>query len=363
MNNNKYFVLSLLISLFSFISCNSDSDTNGGGFDYDVTTVLTDWVNEAIVPEITSAKTTTDHLVSAFETFETDQTLENFTALKEAYFNAYLSFQIIEKYNFDTAENISFSGFLNSYPVNSTQIDTYIASGTFSAETLESSVLQKDKQGFPALDYLFNGLGTTETENFEALTTQHIDYISAVINRISSLTTEVSNSWDEEAKAAFISNTSSSLSGSMNIVFDRYVTNFERKIREAKVSIPAGVRSVETQPSKIESLYGSELSKDLLQEAFEGFESFYLGANDSMSFSDLLQGIGRSDIDLKMKEYIATIFEKISAIDPDLKLQVETDALKLVEIHDAMQSLVGVLKTDIKSSLSLSIITQDNDGD
>ncbi|MGK4567387.1 imelysin family protein [Flavobacterium sp. 3HN19-14] len=192
---------------------------------------------------------------------------------------AYKAYQYVAIYYIGKAEEVSLKESSNTYPASASGIDSNINTGNYNL----SLFAQFDKQGFPALDYLINGLGVNDalivgfyTTNPKA--TAYKQYLTDVTARLKTNAEAVAADWHGTFRDEFIANNGTSVSSSVNKTVNIFVKSLERDIRAAKVGIPAGVLSNGTTfPNKVEAYYKADVSKELLNTAVKAAQDFFNG--------------------------------------------------------------------------------------
>jgi predicted lipoprotein len=243
----KYFKVSSFIFAIVFLvtSCSSDSDNPVENMDsFDRGAMLVNWADNIIIPAYGSFNLKVSALNTKTSDFKANPSEANLQILRTAWKDAYLSFQNVSMFEIGKAEELRFRNRLNVYPANVDQIESFIDSGVYDF-SLPSTI---DKQGFPALDYMLNGLAETDAEILAFYTTNsnaegYKNYLQTLSETISSLSNEVLTSWSGGYRDAFVANTSSSASGAVDKLTNDYIFYFEKALRAGKVGIPAGVFS------------------------------------------------------------------------------------------------------------------------
>ena len=354
----------LLVFSIALFSCNDDNGDSENNEAFDRGALLSEWANDFIIPDFETAAAANAKLVTAKNEFIENASELNLVNLRTSYLDAYKAFQLVEKYNIGKAEELNFILNLNAFPTDVVKIQSNVEN---QATVNLSSVLNQNAQGFPALDYLINGLGTTNTEIVAFYTgtekDNYLSYLSKLVDRINSLNNQILTDWKGNGKRSFTGNSSSSVNGSVNIFVDKYINYFERRLRSAKVGVPLGHFTTEPFPQNIESLFKPEESRLLLKEAFNGARELYFGKNGNSSLSQTIKNLGNTELDMKLRQLFEAAESTIGELDSNLKLQVETDITKMRETRDALQRIVVLLKVDAASTLSISILSPDSDGD
>lgn len=362
----------LFLALFVFAACTSDNGDEEeiiGSNSFDRKAMLANWADNIIVPAFENFASSTQDLQEKTNSFTTNPSEDNLVQLRSAYERAYLDFQTVSMFEIGKAEELNYRNFLNTYPADITTIVNEIESGDYNL-SLPSTY---NEQGFPALDFLINGLADSDQEIVSAYSSEEYkNYLSDVSKRINSLTNEVNASWQGTFRDNFVNNTSSSSTGSVDKFTNDYVLYFEKFLRSGKIGFPAGVFTGEPSPGNVEALYSQDLSKALyiqsvksVQDFFNGkyFEgnqtgpSFkqYLDYLDTMKEGQILSNLINSQF--------STILNQATGLDQSLKSQVQTNNTEMLQAFDELQKQVVLLKVDMMQALSISIDYVDSDGD
>ncbi|EKT4499388.1 imelysin family protein [Flavobacterium psychrophilum] len=370
----KKVVLILSLATFLFSCSKNEEETVKTENAYDRTALLTNWANNIIVPSYVNYQEKVQLLVTNINNFNTTPTVSNLETVRASWLESYKAYQYISIYNFGKAEEIYIKESSNTYPTNRIGIEANITSGSYNLEHLS----QFDKQGFPALDYLLNGLHTNDativgfyTTNTNA--TNYKSYLLAVANRLKTNADAIVTSWNSGFKTSYIANNGTSVSSSINKTANNFVKNLEKDIRTGKLGIPAGVFSSGVKyPEKTEAYYKNNISKILLNEAVKASQDFFNGKH----FNSTTTGEGfRSYLDFlnvvrngqKLSTIINNQFTPIyaanNALNDSFSQQVTNDNAKMLAAYDALQQNVVYTKLDMMQALNIAIDYVDGDGD
>lgn len=369
-----------ILFLFSFISivvvaCSSSEDSNDSpATSYDKTALLTNWADNIIIPSFENYQTKVNVLSASVATFNGSPSEINLATLRTSWLEAYKAFQSVSMYNIGKAEEITFKESANTYPANATQIDINISTGNYNL----SQNLQFDRQGFPGLDYLINGLATTDSGitafyTTDALASNRKTYLTAVTTRLKSQADAIVNDWKSAYRNTFVSNNGNSVSSSLNKMTNNFVKNLEKDIRTGKLGIPAGLFSNGTKyPEKTEAYYKSDVSRELLTIAIKAEQDFFNGKNfnnsttgESLkSYLDYLNAVrsGQKLSDIINNQFTAT-YTSINLLNNSISQQINSDNSKVIAAYNVLQQNVVYIKLDMMQALNISIDYVDGDGD
>ena len=372
----------LLLLLFLLIwSCSDDNPSGPDADDFDREAILLNWADNIIIPAFQSFSTTTDELETAGNSFAEDpnqQTLEN---LREVWRTCYLSWQRVSMFEMGRAMDIDLRGNLNTYPVSANEsspnpdqtIQKNIQTGSYNLE-LPSL---RDTQGFPALDYLLNGLADSDADILGYYTTHeeatvYEKYVTDLVNRMNELAEEVLDHWESGYRDQFVSNSGNGANASLDMMVNDYIFYYEKALRAGKVGIPAGVFSGTPLATHVEAYYSDGFSKELLMEALNAAQNFFNGKHfgsqqtgESLaSYLDYLNTMkGGADLTQLINNQFESARDQAENLNSNFVVQIETENSEMLATYDELQKNVVYLKVDMLQALNINVDYVDADGD
>ncbi len=362
-------VLVLLIA-----SCCSDDNSGGTSNNFDRQAMLVIWADHLIIPAYRAFQTKMTALKSASDIFVQTPTEANLLILRQEWQAAYIAWQSVSMFEIGPAEDMQYRGFMNIYPTDATSIENSIASGTYSLV----SVSTQDEQGFPAIDYLINGLSDvsdSEIVNFytsNANAAGYKAYLNDVITKMNTLTTQVISDWQGSYRNTFVSNSGSSASSTVDRFVNDYIFYYEKALRAGKIGIPAGVFSNNILPGNVEAYYKADLSKQLFNTALNAVQDFFNGKHFNSnttgaslkSYLDFLNTIknGEDLSTLINNQFDATRSSAIN-LSTNCANQVQNNNTQMLATYDQLQANVVLLKVDMLQALDINVDFVDADGD
>lgn len=369
-----------LIFTFCFLSCGGGTeptdeiDPIDTGKDRKL--VLTHLADEIIMPAYANFKVKFDLMQSTSEAFvnqPASTTLSNFRA---AWVDAYVEWQKVELFDFGPAEKQTIRNFYNIYPANTKGISDNILDVSSNLETPSSYAMQ----GFPALDFLLNGVGSSDTEilaYYQNATegSKRLAYIKRLVVRMNSLLTKVTDEWNSTYRETFITKTGLDIGSSSSLMVNGFVLHYERFIRSGKFGIPSGAMlNGVVSPDKVEAFYKKDISKTLATTAHQSYIDFFNGKSiktgiEGPSLKTYLNALKAMDsaTGKSLSELLNTQFGLASAqieiLKPNFFEEVKTNNQAMVSVYNEMQKAVRMLKVDMTSAMSITITYTDNDGD
>jgi len=328
------------------------------------------WADEIIIPAYTNYISDLDILKESSTAFFTDPSEPNFNTFRDSYILAYTSWQQVSMFEIGKAEEIGLRNFTNIYPTNVDLIESNINNQNFDLALPSNFVAQ----GFPALDYLLFGKGDDDEVIVQALTSANVTtYVEALIDRLNDLSTEVLDDWNGGFRDEFVSNDGSSATASTDKLVNDFLFYYERFLRAAKVGIPAGVFSGNTEPDRVEGLFSDIYSKLFFEAGFSSAQDFFNGISfidgrEGVSLKQYLEEIqltNNSDFDIaaSINDNWQSAELVLIDINANFRNQVLEDNAEMLALYDELQKAVVSLKVDMLQALNIQVDFVDADGD
>lgn len=357
-------ILTIPLLLLVFHSCKKEKKIDEIE-SFDKAKMLEFYAEDIIIPRYNELENNISSLSSSMTAFSSSSTLSNFENLRAAFDSTYLTWQSVSFIDFGPAKSNTLKSVFNIFPVDTIQIENNIANGSY----VLGSASNIDAIGLPALDYLLHKKpnATQALAEFKnADSTERKQYVQAVINQLSATLSSVVTSWNSNYKNTFIKSDGNGQGSSLSEIVNALNLDFEKFIRDGKIGVPLGVRSLGTPlPLKSEA-YFSSLSKELASKSISSFQSYFNGKN-GIGLDDYLNHLdakhGSSLLSDKINGQFTSILNKIDQLSGPLSQEVLVNQSKVQEVYDEMQKMVVLLKVDLSSALSVLITYQDNDGD
>lgn len=361
--------LLLFLPLVWLCSCGSDTNTPEETDNYDRQAMLANWADNIIIPAYENYVSNLEGLVSSSQTFVGDPSVANLQSLRNDWKDAYLAWQWVEMYEIGEAELLRLQGLTNTYPPDPQEIETIIAAGEYNLD-LPS---RRNQQGFPAIDYLINGLADTDQGTVDTFAqTQYQTFLMDLVNRLNDLTSQVLTDWKDSYRDEFVLNSGSSATASVNKLTNDYVFYYEKFVRAAKIGIPAGVFSGTKDQATVEAYYQNDFSKTLFNEALNAAQDFFNGKHFSSSttgegyasYLDYLREIqGGDDLKQMINDQFDVARATGSGLADSFAEQVVSNNVLMLQTYDDLQENVVLLKVDMLQSLDIRVDYVDADGD
>lgn len=354
----------VVMATLSLSSCTEDEDSAVTGEEQnqpsatDFTDLLTNQVNEVIIPTMVTYQNKMTAFVSAVNGLAASIDAVNLTATRNAHKKAYLAYQAVAVHNYYATANTGLIENTNLYPVDPAVLDNLISNRSFNFGT----TAQERANGFPAIDYmLYHASDGVAYFNADG---NRIDFLSALVTSMKSKSDDLVAQWSGNLITNFVSNGGTDLGSSISVQLNESLVYYEDHIRENKVGIPIGKLGPNDSPipadaTKIESYHQSlsagneDFTLELVKAAIEEMEDFYLGESslqvNGTGYDDILLIRNQAAVDQDIKTLFTTIYTLI-----DERSSISGNP----ELYNNIQALVTIYKSDLLPLLNV----QDSDG-
>lgn len=369
----KSFLLLLLFLPLLIIGCSKDTPSGPAADDYDREAILINWADNLIIPAFENMQAATSDLHAQAQAFTNQPDTFRLDSLRDSWKQAYLAFQQVSMFEMGKAMELYYRDNLNIYPTDTTEIHQNIQSGSYNLmlPSLNNS------QGFPALDYMVNGLGANDADILNYYTihqnsSNYKVYLTDLTFRIDSLTQAVLTDWKDRYRDEFVSNSGNGANSSLDMMVNDYLFYYEKYLRAGKIGIPAGVFSGTPLTTHVEAYYSQDFSKALFMEALNASHRFFKGTHfngttNGESLSSYLEYLSTLKNDTGLSVLIDEQFDAARAqadnLAPHFGDQIETDNSLMLATFDELQKNVVYMKVDMLQALNINVDYVDADGD
>lgn len=362
--------LTLLALCVVVASCDKESSTPAG---FDRGPMLENLGVNIIVPAYDTLAQRAARLEDAALLFTGERNEENLEKLRDAWLSAYIAYQHCGYFNFGPADNLVFNPAVNSFPISKITIDDNISSGSYDLSAVSSNTAK----GFAALDYVLYGLNPDPVyvvEQFDSddEASSRRQYLLDLVEDLRSRCDAVFERWSpagDNYLGTFVSLTGNDVGSATGMLLNGAIQYFERDVRDGKIGIPLGIRSLNVPiPGNCEALYAQH-SIILATESTKALQKLYLGKgiSEGIGFDDYLTSLNARRNGDPLADVIADQIDlaitRTAAIPEPYSETVEQNPGPATAAYQELQKLVVLLKADMMSALGILITYQDNDGD
>lgn len=358
----KHITILLLITAL-FWSCNGDEENpECQASDPDV--MLMDIRDFTILPAYQNAYNKIVEARDISQDFILTPSQDQLDPFRNAIKNAWLAWQEASGFEFGPASDVALRSNVNTFPVDSFGVLLRI-------ENQDITLIANDLKGFPALDLLINGIGSTDEEILAIYTgdsaADYTAYLTAVLIDIEDRILSVKATWEDSYGETFPTNTGFSTGSSFSMYINAYIQDWEQ-IKRERIALPLGLLTFQTPlPNQVECIYGGYSQELALAHAVSHY-NIYKSA-DHLGIQELVEGVTNftgnngETLDETMVAQFELGIANLSVVPDPLSETVLLDFDIVNEAYLALQDMVVLMKIDMTSGLGISINFADNDGD
>jgi predicted lipoprotein len=363
---------SFLILLFSLCiaSCMTDADDQCTTDDFDRGAMLNNWAENIIIPAYENYTNKLGDLKSDVVAFSDTPNQANLEKARTSWLAAYRAWQKVALFQIGKAEVLRLRDYTNTFPLDAVGVENNIASDSYDL----SLSTEMDKQGFPALDYLLNGVKDSDLEILNIYdNTSYTNYLRAVVTRLEDMALSVLQDWKTSYKSIFVTNECSSATASVDKLTNDFIFNFEKHIRVAKIGKPIGFFTNTPVPEAVEAFYKKDVSKELFVVAIQASRDFFAGKHFNSDTEGISLKSYLTDLDIQTvteESLSVVILEKMdkalstaNGLEDNFYNQIIADRDAFVVMRNELHSVVQVLKTNMIAALKIKADFNDADGD
>lgn len=339
------------------------------GSDYNRGRMLENYAVNLIIPSYSELNVKMNMVGSALGDFESSPNTNNLESLRNAIADARLSFQKCTSFEFGPATTNTLRTILSTYPTNETVVNSNISSGNYDLYAAGNI----SAVGFSAIEFLLYGNGLSDQQVIDLFTVdaeagKRMAYLTDCVAQCQVTVSNVEKEWVTEGyKDQFINADGKAVGSSTSLMLNAMVLDFERYIRDGKLGIPLGIRSLGVaNPEKVEAYY-SQKSLEVLKESIQQYQNVFNGENplssNSIGFDDYLEYEGATETAANINRQLDSVSEKLNLLTGPLQDEVINNPTAAREAYDEMQKAIVLLKVDLPSAISVLITYQDSDGD
>jgi predicted lipoprotein len=357
----------------AFTAC--DTETGNEKVNFDREAFLINMADNVIQPSIEDFAAQVEGLTVASNSFTINPSLESLNVLRAELKETWLSYQHLAFVHVGPVSSVNLRDRVNIFPTNIDIIESNINTQNY----VLGSASNVAAKGFPALDYLLFGTGQTEEDILAYfgnpdLGESRLQYLTDLVEDIQTTSNLIAAGWPDY-RSTFIGNIGTDVGSGTSLLVNEYNFQFDIRIKNAKIGFPSGGNPRTggvLSPENVEA-YFSGWSGELAERAVKSSISVFRGehfnaSEDGLGLDDYLNALDARDRNDESLS-IAIISESRAALEEMEKIEqpysevATAEGSQLVEVYNALQAVIPLIKVDMTSALSVSITFQDNDGD
>lgn len=367
----KIIKLGVVIStaLLLTVSCEEDEDDPAAAMltlyglqtisttvsDADKQEVITNYVNNVVLPIYKSLDTAAESLKTTTATLKSSPTEANVTAVRDAWKSARIAWENSEAFLFGPVDTNGYDPRIDSWPLDKTDLDKAIAAKNYNVTSLSDSV-----RGFHTVEYLAfddggGSGGATEAStlaNLGSADSDKLTFLAALASDIDLVTGELYDSWD--SSSGNYAGTFTTAGDSSNTTYPSLDSAIEEmlrgmdtivdEVRSGKISEPY----TETNVEKVESRYAYNSLVDFANN-IRGVQYVWTGdynGNTGKGLDEII-AIKNATLATTVTTQISTAITSIEAIKSPFRDAISSDRDTIQTAITALEELHTTLESEV----------------
>ncbi len=336
---NKKILLALYFIFILIVSCKKEKEDN----DDPVTSaeVLDDFANILAKPNYSDIQEKAGLLMTAIDSLHTNTNSINLINAQIAWRAVRVPWEQAEGYLFGPAEDNSYDPATDTWPVNTTELDSLLASSN--ALTLaDIEVLQYSLKGYHPIEYVLFGVGGSRVA--AELTVRHLQYVVSLSQSLFNATSALVTEWDSFSVQLATAGSGSTRYATQKNAFLTIVGAMQKICNEVannKMQKPLD----HLDSSLVESQYAHNATTDFTNNIV-GIENAYFGRYNSVYGRSIhnLVADKKSSLDHDIKAQITSTIASLDAIDPNYGYAIFNQQGQILTAQQNINALFDLLR-------------------
>ncbi|MEM6722127.1 MAG: imelysin family protein [Bacteroidota bacterium] len=355
--------ISLTYLSIVLLAC-SGNNTSTPSNDFQVKNLVSDLTNQHIIANATAFFNQTSTLEQEINNYVSNPTVAKLEAAQSAWKQAAIAYGKVYTFNIGLIRDKFMHQALYNWPTVTNAIENFIAKPKeITAEYVQK--LSPQAKTLSALEYLLFKSDTATVNTQFTDSENRRNYLKYVAKELKSRAERLVNMWNvsgENYKTTFIENTATGIKASFSLLYNG-LHNLIDTGKVTKIGKPAGLENSQNTNPEIAQAHLSQTSLAILKSNIESIEAVYFNAQ-GLGISDYVSHIATNEkLNTAVQAKINEIYAAIDALPGSLFSAITQNPTAVQTLHEKLNDLRILFSVDIRSILSITITSTDNDGD
>ena len=368
------FIYIIMTLILLGCACSGNSDGSGESIidqddntsldeSFNVNGLLEDAVNSNIIPAVNILIEEASKLNLSVSTFVEIPTEGNLIAAQNQWKTTALAYADIHAFNIGEVRDKFLNLAIYNWPTLPSAIENIIADNDEVNDELLSKFSSQVKN-LAAIEYLLFAESNSSLLEKYITSQKRRNYLSLSAEYTKEQSERLLTIWKEPTNYAntFLTNESTGIKGSFNMYYNG-LYNLIDTGKVTKIGKPAGLEnSTNTDPEITQAFY-SHTSLEILKRNIVSIQNVYFKDN-GLGLSDYAFSIAKNNtLNNAVEAKINEVISAIEAIPTNLYTAIVTNHDEVKLLHEKLEELGVLFSVDLRSLLSITITSTDNDGD
>lgn len=346
-------------------ACTSDDNSNTTVTpDFQIQNLVRDITNQRIIVNVSAFSNQTNILEFEINNYVANPMDNQLEAVRNQWKLTALAYAKVYAFNIGQVRDQFMHQALYNWPTTTNAVENFISDPSEVTETYVQNLSPQAKT-LAALEYLLfkTDLFTTNTEFVNS--EKRRNYLKFTGRELKTQATRLVNIWNVSGNnysATFIENTNTGIQGSFNLLYNG-LYNLIDTGKVTKIGKPAGLENSQNTNPELTQAYFSNTSLAILKNNIESVEEVYFNTQ-GLGISDYVSHVTDSEVlNTAIQTKINEIKSAINAIQVPLFEAITSNPNQVAVLHEKLNELGILFSVDVRSILSITITSTDNDGD
>ncbi len=362
---NIYKIGVVLLVMLIWACSNDDNSTTTETPDFQVQNLVRDITNKHIVVNVSSFSNQVNMLETEINNYVTDPTENKLLTVQNQWKLAAQAYGKVYAFNIGQVRDQFMHQALYNWPTTTNAVENFISDPTEITEMYVQNLSPQAKT-LAALEYLL-----FKTEDLTIVNTEYVNsenrrnYLKYTGKELKTQATRLVNIWSvsgDNYSTTFIDNTNTGIQGSFNLLYNG-LYNLIDTGKVTKIGKPAGLENSQNTNPELTQAHFSNTSLAILMKNIESVEDVYFNTQ-GLGISNYVSHVASNEIlNTAVQGKIDEVKTAISAIQVPLFDAITSNHNQVVTLHEKLNELGILFSVDVRSILSITITSTDNDGD
>jgi putative iron-regulated protein len=348
---NKIITIVSVFLLIGILSCKKKKDyypeSSPSG-----DTVLVDFAYVLATPNYQDIESKAGSLNSAIIALNDNPNTATLLAAQEAWRAVRIPWEQAEGYLFGPAEDYNYDPATDTWPVNTTELDSLLASNN-PLQLADIELLQYSLKGYHPIEYVLFGVGGSRTPS--ELTARHLLYVVSLSQSLYNATSELSDYWvvfSQQLTTAGVGSTRFTTRKDAFLAIVGAMQGICDEVANGKMKEPLDHHD----SSLVESQYAHNATIDF-QNNIIGIENAYFSRYNNQygkSLHDMVQAL-QASLDNSIQTQLSASIAALQTIDPNYGLAIFTQQGQIIAAQQTINDLkntLGLLENFIHANIT-----------
>lgn len=347
-------------------ACSSDDNsTTTETPDFQVQNLVRDITNQHIIANVSIFSNQANILEVEINSYIADPTENRLLTVQNQWKLTAQAYGKIYAFNIGQVRDQFMHLALYNWPTTPNAVENFISDPSEVTEIYVQNLSPQAKT-LAALEYLLFKTADLATTNTEFVNSEkRRNYLKFTGKELNIQATRLVTIWSvsgDNYSTTFIENTTTGIQGSFNLLYNG-IYNLIDTGKVTKIGKPAGLENSQNTNPELTQAYFSNTSLAILLKNIESVEEVYFNTQ-GLGISDYVSHIADNEIlNTAIQTKINEVKAAINAIQVPLFDAISSNPNAVANLHQKLNELGILFGVDVRSILSITITSTDNDGD